>query len=153
MIFKKKKNNNNNTHTLLHKFCMKNNPKYIRSSLKSYPFRPVLHEFDTLFMLRTYSVQLWKITLFTWIFGWAWYPPWHSSAPPGKKICVLFWISLRHRFIHEMKSLIPKQILHNLFFWSENIIIFLKLNFRKFSWLYQNRTKWNKLEEQKLHCN
>ena len=35
-------------HTLLHKFCMKNNLKYIRSSLKSYPFRPVLHEFDTL---------------------------------------------------------------------------------------------------------
>ena len=57
-----------------------------------------------------------------------------------------------HRFIHQMKSLIPKQILHNLFFWSDNIITFIKLNLRKFSWLYQNRTKWNKLEAQIEGC-
>ena len=25
---------------------------------------------------------VWKTTLITWIFGRAWYPPWHSSAPP-----------------------------------------------------------------------
>ena len=55
-----------------------------------------------------------------------------------------------HRFIHQMKSPIPKQILRNIFFWSENIIIFIKLNLWKFSWLYQNRTIWNKLEEAKI---
>ena len=56
-----------------------------------------------------------------------------------------------HRFSHQMKSLIPKQLLHNIFFWSENIIIFIKLNLKKFIWLYQNRPKWNKLEAAKIN--
>ena len=56
-------------------------------------------------------------------------------------------------FIHQMKSLIPKQILHNIFFWGENIIIFPKLNVRKFSCFYQKKNQTNKqtnkLEEAK----
>ena len=39
---------------------MKNNPKYVRSPKQSYPLRQILHEFDTLFTLRTFSAQLWK---------------------------------------------------------------------------------------------
>ena len=31
----------------------------------------------------TYSAWSWKTTLFTWIFWRNWYPPWHSSGPPG----------------------------------------------------------------------
>ena len=42
---------------------MKNNPKYVKSLQKIIPFRPILHEFDTLFTLRTYSAQLWMSTL------------------------------------------------------------------------------------------
>ena len=49
-----------------------------------------------------------------------------------------------------LQGAIPKQTLHNISFWSEKIIIFLKLSLRKFSWLYQNRTKWNKLEAVKI---
>ena len=50
---------------------------------KSYPFRIILHKFDILFMLRTYSARLWEKLLFTWLFGQVWYPCWHSSAPTG----------------------------------------------------------------------
>ena len=32
---------------------------------KLYPFRPIVRKFDALFMLRTYSAQLWKKTLST----------------------------------------------------------------------------------------
>ena len=39
---------------------MKNNSNYVRSPKKSYPSRPILHEFDTLFTLHTYSAGLVK---------------------------------------------------------------------------------------------
>ena len=60
-----------------------------------------------------------------------------------------------------MKSLVLniKQILYNIFFWSEKLnIIFLQTEFEETqnSWLYtvpiQNRTKWNKLEEARHYC-
>ena len=37
-------------HTLLHKFCMKDN---LKISKKSYPFRQILYEFNTIFRLYT----------------------------------------------------------------------------------------------------
>ena len=46
-------------------------------------FFPILHVFAPLNDVRTYSAWSWKTTLITWIFGRAWYPPWHSSGPPG----------------------------------------------------------------------
>ena len=49
---------------------------------KTHPFLPILHVFAPLNDVRTYSAWSWKTTLITWIFGRAWYPPWHSSAPP-----------------------------------------------------------------------
>ena len=52
---------------------------------KNTPFFPILHVFAPLNDVRAYSVWSWKTTLITWIFGQAWYPPWHSSAPPGQK--------------------------------------------------------------------
>ena len=48
-------------------------PLIRKISPKIIPFRLILHEFDTLFTLRTYSAQLWKKYPFTWIFGRAWY--------------------------------------------------------------------------------
>ena len=45
---------------------------------KTHPF----FQFFTLNAVRAYSAWSWKTTLITWIFGRAWYPPWHSSAPP-----------------------------------------------------------------------
>ena len=56
-------------------------PKFFYMT-KTTPFSPVLHVFAPLNDVRTYSARSWKTTLITWIFGWAWYPPWHSSAPP-----------------------------------------------------------------------
>ena len=54
---------------------------------KNTPFFPILHVFAPLNDVRAYSAWSWKTTLITWIFGQAWYPPWHSSAPlpPPKK--------------------------------------------------------------------
>ena len=53
---------------------------------KNTPFFPILHVFAPLNDVRAYSAWSWKTTLITWIFGRAWYPPWHSSGPPGS-IC------------------------------------------------------------------
>ena len=50
---------------------------------KTHPFFPILHVFAPLNDVRAYSAWSWKTTLITWIFGRAWYPPWHSSGPPG----------------------------------------------------------------------
>ena len=50
---------------------------------KTQPFFPILHVFAPLNDVRAYSAWSWKTTLITWIFGRAWYPPWHSSGPPG----------------------------------------------------------------------
>ena len=52
---------------------------------KNTPFFPILHVFAPLNDVRAYSAWSWKTTLITWIFGRAWYPPWHSSAPPPRK--------------------------------------------------------------------
>ena len=49
---------------------------------KTHLFFQILHIFSPLNDVRAYSVWSWKTTLITWIFGRAWYPPWHSSAPP-----------------------------------------------------------------------
>ena len=49
---------------------------------KNTPFFPILHVFGPLNDVRAYSAWSWKTTLITWIFGRAWYPPWHSSGPP-----------------------------------------------------------------------
>ena len=49
---------------------------------KNTPFFPILHIFAPLNDIRAYSAWSWKTALITWIFGRAWYPPWHSSAPP-----------------------------------------------------------------------
>ena len=56
-------------------------PKFVYMS-KNTPFFPILHVFAPLNDVRAYSAWSWKTTLITWIFGQAWYPPWHSSAPP-----------------------------------------------------------------------
>ena len=58
-------------------------PKFLHMT-KNTPFFPILHVFAPLNDVRAYSALSWKTTLITWIFGWAWYPPWHSSGPPGK---------------------------------------------------------------------
>ena len=50
---------------------------------KTHPFFPILHVFAPLNDVRAYSAWSWKTPLITWIFGRAWYPPWHSSGPPG----------------------------------------------------------------------
>ena len=49
---------------------------------KTHPFFPILNVFAPLNDVRPYSAWSWKTTLITWIFGWAWYPPWHLCAPP-----------------------------------------------------------------------
>ena len=49
---------------------------------KTYPFFQILHVFASLNDVRTYSAGSWKTTLIMWIYGRAWYPPWHSSGPP-----------------------------------------------------------------------
>ena len=56
--------------------------KYVYMT-KNTPFFPILHVFAPLNAVRAYSGWSWKTTLITWIFGRAWYPPWHSSGPPG----------------------------------------------------------------------
>ena len=55
---------------------------------KIHLFFPILHIFAPLNNVRAYSAWSWKTTLITWIFGRAWYPPWHSSAPqtPGEPV-------------------------------------------------------------------
>ena len=57
-------------------------PKFVYMT-KNRPFFPILHVFAPLNDVRAYSAWSWKTTLLTWIFGRAWYPPWHSSGPPG----------------------------------------------------------------------
>ena len=52
-------------------------PKFVYMT-KNTPFFAPLND------VRSYSAWSWKTTLITWIFGRAWYPPWHSSGPPGK---------------------------------------------------------------------
>ena len=49
---------------------------------KTHPFFPILHVFAPLKDVRAYSAWFRKTTLITWIFGRAWYHPWHSSGPP-----------------------------------------------------------------------
>ena len=50
---------------------------------KKHLFFPILHSFAPLNDVRAYSAWSWKTTLITWIFGRAWYPPWHSNGPLG----------------------------------------------------------------------
>ena len=57
-------------------------PKFVYTT-KNTPFFPILHVFAPLNDVRAYSAWSWKTTLIMWIFGWAWYPPWHSSGLPG----------------------------------------------------------------------
>ena len=56
-------------------------PKFVYMT-KNTPFFPILHVFAPLNDVWAYSAWSWKTTLITWIFGRAWYPPWHSSGPP-----------------------------------------------------------------------
>ena len=56
-------------------------PKFVYMT-KNTPFFPILHVFALLNDVPTYIAWSWKTTLITWIFGRAWYSPWHSSAPP-----------------------------------------------------------------------
>ena len=58
-------------------------PKFVYMT-KNIPFFPILHVFAPLNDVRAYSAWDWKTTLITWIFGRAWYPPWHSSGPQGR---------------------------------------------------------------------
>ena len=58
---------------------------------KNTPFFPILHVFAPLNDVRTYSAWSWKTTLITWNFGRAWYPPWHSSAPPRGYMPPILW--------------------------------------------------------------
>ena len=60
------------------------------SMTKNTPFFPILHVFAPLNELRAYSAWSWKTTLIMWIFGRAWYPPWHLSAPP-REIFIYLW--------------------------------------------------------------
>ena len=62
-------------------------PKFVYMT-KNTPFFPILHVFAPLNDVRAYSAWSCKITLIMWIFGRAWYPPWHSSGPPG----AFYWI-------------------------------------------------------------
>ena len=72
--------------------------KYVYMT-KNTPFFPILHVFAPLNAVRAYSGWSWKTTLITWIFGRAWYPPWHSSGPPRMYYNVVhhlgFWNSER----------------------------------------------------------
>ena len=52
---------------------------------KTHPFFQFCTFLPPLNAVRAYSAWSWKTTLITWIFGRAWYPPWHSSGPPGAK--------------------------------------------------------------------
>ena len=57
-------------------------PKFVCMT-KNTPFFPILHVFAPLNDVRAYSAWSWKTTLITWIFGRAWYLPWHSSGHRG----------------------------------------------------------------------
>ena len=59
-------------------------PKFVYMT-KNTPFFPILHIFAPLNNVRAYSAWSWKTTLIMWIFGRAWYPSWHSSAPPPRR--------------------------------------------------------------------
>ena len=73
-------------------------PKFVYMTQNT-PFFPILHVFAPLNAVRAHSAWSWKITLITWIFGRAWYPPWHSSGPPRGQmvaslpsICMTKWL-------------------------------------------------------------
>ena len=55
------------------------------------PFFPILHVFAPLNDVRAYIAWSWKTTLIMWIFGRAWYPPWHSRPPPPRLWNVGIW--------------------------------------------------------------
>ena len=65
-------------------------PKFVYMTQNT-PFFPILHVFAPLNPVRAYSAWSWKTTLITWIFGRAWYPPWHSSGPPGCTYKFIIW--------------------------------------------------------------
>ena len=70
------------------------------------PFFRILHVFFTLNDVHAFLAWSWKTTLITWIFGWAWYPPWHSSAPPGAGmwLCNLAPMHSRTHYSHTNPS-------------------------------------------------
>ena len=77
-------------------------PKFVYMT-KNIPFFPILHVFAPLNDVRAYSAWDWKTTLITWIFGRAWYLPWHSSGPPGT---VLLWPKSKRSYLRTLpKSL------------------------------------------------
>ena len=96
-------------HTFLHKFCMKNNPKYVRSPTKSYPFGPILHEFDTLFTLRTYSARLLKRDPFYVNFWTSLIPPLDMQVAPPRD-CSPLISAVDRRTRPEMNSNLPRDV-------------------------------------------
>ena len=70
-------------------------PKFVYITKNTCTLFSILHVFAPLKDVHAYSAWSWKTTLITWIFGRAWYPPWHSSGPPGKSAQHdLFWIDI-----------------------------------------------------------
>ena len=66
---------------------------------KTHLFFPILHVFAPLNDVRAYSAWSWKTTLITWIFGRAWYPPWHSNGPPWG-----FWWTINKEIQKELNN-------------------------------------------------
>ena len=85
-------------------------PKFVYMT-KNTSFFPILHVFAPLNDVRAYSAWSWKTTLITWIFGRAWYPPWHSSGPPrGQNQMNSFSASIIHVFTQGNS---PEKLCHN----------------------------------------
>ena len=90
-------------YVFLHAFfliCLSYSFKNLSIRPKTHLFFPILHVFAPLSDVREYSAWSWKTTLITWIFGRAWYPPWHSSGPRDQEACMNFSTHKKILFIH-----------------------------------------------------
>ena len=91
---------------------------HVRSPIKNQnhtPFTHNLHEFDSLFTLHSTVPRLWKRTLFTLIFGWAWNPlVIRITPPPPFKDC----LTLVFRNIFDLSKTVIDLIIFSCLRWN-----------------------------------
>ena len=100
-------------YVFLHAFfliCLSCSFQHLSIWPKTHPFFPLLHFFAPLNDVRAYSAWSWKTILITWIFGRAWYPPWHdlSGPPPGVAKGVTYVPQCPHMTL----ALVPHGLIH-----------------------------------------
>ena len=115
---------------------------------KNTPFFPILHVFAPLNDVSAYSAWSWKTTLITWIFGRAWYPPWHSSGPPGFRpqgyaLCGWYTTFIHDCTVHPLSDMRFINV-------HEFTLAYLKANWLFFYWFQSADKAWLQLTKKPI---